>query len=265
VHMEPDEPKPVIPPSTFTYLPTQPYSGRLVRPGYFGQIAKPVPPVVLVPPTINIPGMPRLYSRGKDSFFCNKWIDHFGVVFATGPDGEPQPSDWVFELQVGSGHTKNPVLFHKFCNGEVPVLRGSKFDSKEQVVARLDAFYKKPRKWMVWFNCEHFARWLMNGIAQSEQVEKAVEITMKTLEGVATVLGKMAEMHLKALEQQKEREAALALQKAAAPLPLPPPPVMPTLPAPTYKPPGSGMKPNVMGKPVDKRKKPAKPRRKKPD
>lgn len=164
------------------------------------------------PATINIPGVPRLYSRGKASFLFNKLMDHFAVVFASGPGGEPQPNDPVFELQLSTGHTECPIPYRKFCNGEVPVPHDIQIDSKADVIARLDAFYKNPKKWKIRFNCEHFARWLLTGVAVSKQVERAAKVSLAALEAFTSVLAGMAEAYLKLQKEERERIAQQAVQ-----------------------------------------------------
>jgi hypothetical protein len=177
---------------------------------------------------IEISGIPRLFSRGKDSRLFNTLFDHYAVTFCTGAGGTPLPDDITFELQVQTGHHHNPITYRTFCNGEVPEPYPIEIDSKRNVIDRLDAFYKDPKPWRVWFNCEHFGRWLMTGKSQSTQVDNAIKNTMMVLEVVASSLAEMLRI------QREYEEKQRALEALPAPQAKPPPPVQPAIEQPTH-------------------------------
>ncbi len=159
---------------------------------------------------LNIPGTPRLIHRRKDTFFpFNRAIDHYAMVFITGQDGWARPDDWVFEIRAGSNHIHAPFRFKDFDKGDGPVLHhlDVKFDSKEKVISRLEAFYRNPTKYdPIAFNCEDYGRWVMTGIPACTQRERVIE-------GGKIALDIMGKMVIEAAEQDRKRQEALAEAK----------------------------------------------------
>jgi hypothetical protein len=209
---------------------------------------------------LDIPGVPRLISRGKDNFFTNWMVDHFGLVFATGPDGSPRPEDVAFELSFKSNFELAPMVYWDFPKKWGPVyIWDIKIDSKDKVIERLEKFFKNPKKYRFWlYNCEDFAREILTGIPACLQRDKVVETSKMVVDVAAQVLVKWMEMEQqrRAAEEEAKRKAGVAqavapvtppaqavqplaqpAPVAVTPAPIPPfKPVVRRLPPPNFKP-----------------------------
>lgn len=130
---------------------------------------------------LDIPGTPRLISRGKKGLL-NSMIDHFGIVFATGPNGTPLPDDLTFELQADTNHEHTPFPYVEFCNGGQPVFYSVRIDSKAKVIERLEKFFRNPKKYRPFiYNCEDFAREIMSGVPECQQLDRAMETAKESV------------------------------------------------------------------------------------
>ncbi len=213
---------------------------------------------------LNIPGVPRLIHRRKDSMFpFNRAIDHYAVVFATGANGWALPDDWVFEIRAGSNHEHTPFRYREFDKGDGPVsFHRVKADSKDRVIRRLEEFFRKPKKYAaIDYNCEAFAREIMTGVPECTQIDDAKEMAKFIVDSAGPILEQLVQMaeaerqRVAALEEAK-RKAALTAQApmSAATAPVaqqlgPTPPVALPRPMPKKAPTTGAKKPKIRRKP----------------
>jgi hypothetical protein len=150
-------------------------------------------------------GEPRLISRGKRGLLSGI-IDHYGIVWSTAGPNNANPDDIVFELGP-EGHT--PVTYRQFTVHGRATFYNEVADSRENVVARLNAFFENPRNWRPFMhNCEHFARGMLTGHFRSTQVENGLTYTKVLLEAFLNTAAAYAQEAAK--EEARKREAAAA-------------------------------------------------------